>query len=741
MRLNQEYMGKLECKALAGDLIVGFPNTIECVYTVGKYGIDDGGHIKIIRQGVTDWQHIQTDRPEDWGYTTVKTTGKADLRIESSTESVRPYENGICIKVSNSCMYEGEQIILTMGDTSHGSPGILTQTVKERAHKIIGLVDVYGGNLYRQLMPITYLPVKNGTCAKIDLLLPSLCEIDKTFTAKIRIVDMYGNRCDGFRGSVKINPPDNFICPHLIDFKGDEGGCAEIECKITKAGDYRAKISIPNYDLKSESNVCKVAKEQEYKLFWGDMHGQNAVGGGLGDMEDSLRFTKQIGCLDFTGWQGNDFEVSDENWATVCEAIKRYNKNHEFITFLGYEWSGVHSTGGDHNIYYLNDDESIHRSSQWYYRNPKTLASDGREDDGSDCNPISELWDRFRGRKDVMAIPHVGGRYGNFDFYDPDMIPVIEIHSHHGIFDWFLEDAMKREMKVGFIATSDDHTTRMGLSYPMGANSDDFGSTFDVKSGLTAVYAKELTREGIWEAIKNRRCYAATNSRTIVKFSLNGAFMGEEIETTKAPTMDFQIDADSSVDRVEIYRNTEKIKTLYAHNINMDEKVKHVKVVWSGVKTKFRKKSVRWDGKLFIHNGRIANAKNYSVDHEFDGIKYFNNQIVQFASKTAGDEDGMILDVIPLEGEKCTLRFASNQIDNTIELDRLSEEAIEVNTGLMNCKVAFSLECDATEDTKHFEGTFTDENIKAGHNAYYIKVFMKDGNRAWSSPVFVQCTK
>ncbi len=736
MRLNREFLGNLSCKVLGGELIVGFPNTIECTYTAGKYGIDDGGHIKILRQGVTDWQAVQTNFPTETGYTTVKTTGQADVRILDVFDSTRPYENAIIIKVENGCLSEGDKVIVTLGDTQKGSAGILTQTVAEKNHLFIASVDVYGGKLYRHVPSTERIEVKNGSCARVDLILPSFVVTDKEFIAKIRTVDMFGNRCEDFSGDIFIEGVEGFVCPEKITLDKNNKGCTEITCVISKEGNYRINIDVPSHRLQAQSNICKAAKEVEYKLFWGDMHGQNDHASGVGSMDDSLNFAREVGCLDFSSWQGNDFEVSDENWSKVCDAIKRHHAPNSFVTFLGYEWSGLHCAGGDHNIYYLNDDEDIHRSSSWYYRDPVSLDSVGRDDDGSDCYPISELWECFKGRKDVMAIPHVGGRFGNFDFHNPELTSVIEVHSHHGIFDWFLEEAMKRKLKVGFIATSDDHTSRLGLSYPVGTEAADFGATFDVISGLTAVYAKELTREGIWDALKSRRCYGTTNSRTIVKFTVNDAFMGEEIEIESPPEIAFEVDANSAIDRVELYRNTDKIKVFNPCSVDLNKTNQRVKIVWSGVKTKFRKKSVFWKGNIFVENGRIADIENYAIDRESDGIQWNNNQIVSFASKTSGDEDGVIIDIVQSYETPVKLRFLSNQINTTVDLDEIKKGDIEIPTGLMNCKVVFSIEGDPCENPTHFSGNFTDSDYIKGQNSYYIKVFMKDGNRAWVSPVF-----
>ena len=741
MQRDPKYLGSMECTVLGAPLMAGMPGTIQIIYTVGAYGIDDGGAIYILRQGVTDWQPIQVVDPSGFGYATAVSSGNVRLELEAA-DGIRPYENAIRVRVRDGCLKEGETIRVVLGDTSQGSPGLLTQTVAEKKHKIIVAVDPFNCNRYEEIHPIAFLTVLPGAPDRIEAVLPSTVKCGEQFYIKLRVIDMYGNACEDFTGEVNLEPPEGMdLTEQTVCFKPGDRGSRFLAAVLHREGLYRICGVQPYYKIQVTSNVCMAKNELQYRLFWGDMHGQNNEASGLGSMDDSLWFARHIGMLDFTGWQGNDFEVSDQNWKNVKDALNTCYIPGKFVTFLGYEWSGVTSAGGDHNIYFKGADAPIRRTSQWLYKDGQTYTGYGRADDGTDCYPITKLWKAFCGREDVMAIPHVGGRAANFDFYNPEFIKVVEIHSHHGIFDWFQDEAVKRKMKVGFIATSDDHTSRQGLSFPVGTNSENFGATFDVTSGLTAVYAKELSREGIWEAFQARRCYAATNSRTILLFQVNEHMMGEEIDISDAPKLFVSIDSAAPVDRIEFYRDLKRLKTVYWGEEDPSSQVKRVKVVWSGVRTRFRKKSVLWDGSIFVRGGRIVAAENYSIDRDCEGIQSWSNQFVNFRSKTSGDEDGVILDVIPTSGERCQIIFASKQATKTVDLSELGREPKEFFVSPENCKVQFGLE-PRRQDLKpeqsfHIQQELTDTQPTAGLNIYYVRVYLKDGNRAWSSPVFV----
>lgn len=743
--MASKYMGELRCFVDEEELTAGMPGSLRLEFTVGSCGIDDGGSIWFIRHGVTDWQTINTEDEAGMGYATVRTTGDAVVCLERR-EGIRPYETAVTVSVRDGCLREGDIVEVVLGDRSKGSPGILTQTVAEKRHLIFAAVDSVGSGRYEEVHPACYLTVKNGVCAEFHVILPSTVYERESFDVKVRVLDSYGNRCADFMGEVILRPDAGSMLEleeERLVFQAEDKGVRWIRARMTGKGVCRLKAELPRYGLETVSNPCKTIELGEKKLFWGDMHAQNRMGSGIGSMNDAMTFAREVGALDFTGWQGNDFEVSDENWEEVGAAVEDYQKDGSFVVFPGYEWSGITANGGDHNIYFRGGGEKIYRSSGWLCKEAGAFIARTVKESETDRNPISELWREFAGRDDVMAVPHVGGRFANFDFFSGELTSLIEIHSHHGVFEWFMEEAVRRKMKVGFIAASDDHTSRVGLSYPMGVNESGIGATFDVKSGLTAVYAEELTRAGLWSAFRSRSCYAATAARILLEFSVGGFPMGSEGEVSVPPEIRLRLNGTAPVDRIEIYRDLELICTQKRNPLPVREDGRRrVKIVWSGVRTKYRSKSVVWTGSVYVKDGFIAAAEDYSIDHAFEGIQSRSAQIVNFRSKTSGDEDGMILDIIPAGGRErsCEIVFASAQMAVTLRLDDIAD-GVTVPVGDVNRVIRFTEEEPAADpaDISQYDmdAVFIDQGGKPGLNLYYAKAFQKDGNRVWSSPVFI----
>ena len=185
--------------------------------------------------------------------------------------------------------------------------------------------------------------------------------------------------------------------------------------------------------LEATSNpiVCRT-EAPEHALFWGDIHGQTEMAVGAGSVGEHFHFARHAAALDFMAHCANDFQITAADYAKTQAGVKRRHEPGRFVTFLAYEWPGNTPAGGDRNVYFLHDDEPIHRSSHW------RIAD--RADEQTDRYPVTRPHETFHGREDVL----IGGRRANLDFFDDTLAPLIEIQSLHGIFWWFAEKALAR---------------------------------------------------------------------------------------------------------------------------------------------------------------------------------------------------------------------------------------------------------------------------------------------------------
>ncbi len=327
----------------------------------------------------------------------------------------------------------------------------------------------------------------------------------------------------------------------------------------------------------------------DYRIYWGDLHAHSNMEQGLESPEFVYEYARDQEKLDFlahvehqfatrsrwTGkhyktWKGGMPDVSAYNadtWEYRKELIRKYTQSGRFAPLLGLEWA--HNLFGHMNIYYPGLD-------------------------GPNCFPLS-FWDpqenpakvyRILQGQEAIVIPHhpsapVGaGKEGvwwatsgyDWDFYDPRLTRLVEIYSKWGSSEHLgcrrallnqqaagtAQAALGRGYHVGFVAASDTHSSRPGSTmyqdhtYP--------------ESGLTAVFARSLDAASIYEALKARRCYAATGRRIILRFWLNDRFMGEDVtleEPAQPKALFLEVAAPSQIETVDVLKNGQ---LLYRYN-------------------------------------------------------------------------------------------------------------------------------------------------------------------------------
>ena len=93
--------------------------TFTLVYTVGRYGLDDTGAIKIVNRWTDDGGTWQTDDPMAMNYVTATASNGAqlDLYVEPHPHQ-RPWYNGLRITLKRGYMSPGDTITLVIGDQS-----------------------------------------------------------------------------------------------------------------------------------------------------------------------------------------------------------------------------------------------------------------------------------------------------------------------------------------------------------------------------------------------------------------------------------------------------------------------------------------------------------------------------------------------------------------------------------------------------------------------------------------------
>jgi len=249
---------------------------------------------------------------------------------------------------------------------------------------------------------------------------------------------------------------------------------------------------------------------------------------------------------------GGDYEYG---WWLVEKSCDMYQVPRVFTTLYGYERS-VGFPGGHRNVLHTRRGVPVvpffTKPGFERQRPPVAAEWDTVVDDDARL-----LYDSIR-RTGGIAIPHTTGSNMGTDWrhHDVELGPVVEIfqgdrisYEHPGaprgprnaddkpIGGWqdsgTLWSAYRKGLRVGTIASSDHWSTH--LSYAL-------------------VYTDQPTREAIFDAIKRRRTYGATDN-IILDYRMGEHFMGEEFTAAKVPPLQIRAIGTAAVARIEVIKN------------------------------------------------------------------------------------------------------------------------------------------------------------------------------------------
>lgn len=713
------------------DVVAGHTGAWTISYEVGAYGYDERARLKIATRFASDWAPPQFTDAKGRNYTTVRLESKNPTATASIAWEprgwVRPWLKCFAISIANGSLHPGDKVHVTIGDTSGGSSGSRAQTFREKGCEFLVLVDPFGTEIYAPLDPSPKINIVGGGLHHLVAIVPTTVRAGEAFEALVKIEDVWGNPAERFDGELKIVATGAPIqgLPPTVRFKRGELAVARLSGLTLVEGGQESRIVASFGFHKEESNVIRALAGSESKTWWGDIHGQTRATVGTGTIEEYFTFGRDVALLDVMCHQANDFQVTAGEWDKLKAETARFNEPGRCVVLLGYEWSGMTPAGGDRNVVFRGDDGPLHRSSH--------AEVDDVSDAGNDCFPVTQLFDKLRGRDDVMLIPHVGGRYADIiGFHEPALEKLVEVYSDWGRFEWLLHDALTKGYRVGVVANSDGHKGRPGASHP-GA------STFGAYGGLTCVLADGLTREAIFDALRARRCYAVSAAQRIhVALAVNGLAMGAEgkLEAGKPVKIEGRVVGTGPIAQIDVYRGLELVKTITPYTPASFEGSKRYRVAWAGSRVRGRDRLTKWDGHVELSAGKIAGATPYSMDNPEKGIQQQTANQVSWVSNTTGDDDGVDLRVdAPIDA---VLMFRTPIIDLDVPIAELADgETKEFPAGGVDLRV-YMRRLPAKDGPAELAIDVTDGAPAKGKcHPYWIRVTQEDGAQAWTSPVYL----
>jgi len=294
---------------------------------------------------------------------------------------------------------------------------------------------------------------------------------------------------------------------------------------------------------------------QTLKSFFGDFHDHTDLSICARSMNppghDLFANVRDIERLDFVALTDHDFDFDQTLWDYNGEQTRNNHDPGRFVTFLGHEWTSSKNPGlkpgdpnryGHHNFIFL--DPHFNRFFDSY---------------AGDISP-ADVWRQLDGVS-FLCIPHQladwrGKGKGNpptdWTFVDEVLQPVAEIFQARGSYEYlgcprqsktatpfkgyFLQDAWAKDIVIGVIA-SPDHGGGLGK---------------------VGVWAANLTREAIFQAVRARHTFGTSGPKMSLFFRSGDALMGDKVGRPDGP-IPFQVRARALRDIKElvIFRNNE----------------------------------------------------------------------------------------------------------------------------------------------------------------------------------------
>jgi hypothetical protein len=526
------------------------------VYTAGRAGIKPGGAIRIAMRHLQSLP--QADDPKGRDYVTAAAQHGALVEISRPKVFSRHFawQQVIQLTIPRQGLAPGQALRVTYGDRSGGGPGFRMPSRDESHFGFKVYVDALGDKNFLPLADFPTVEVVAAEPARLGVVIPSDAVAGEPTWCLVRAEDRFGNPAPRYGGTVTLQSTDpSAELPSEYTFTEADCGVRRFESIRLATPGNQTVIAIDG-DFRESSNSVRVAGTRpERLLLWGDLHSHTLYSDGRGTVEQAYDFAERVAGLDFCSLADHAFEIVDSMWEHTKAVANRVNRPGRFVTFHGFEWSGNSSVGGDHNVYYFEDDPPIYRSDN-YYDPHNTQMDHGPQQKLHHINDVFAKLREHPGQRTVFCIPHYGGRRGNPAFHDPKVQRLIEIFSEHRRSEDWATTFLAEGHRVGIIASGDGHYGNPGYGASFGAT----GSRPRGR-GLVAVYAPEHTRKSIFQALYDRHCYATSGPRIILDVRADGQLMGSEYRTKSAPTIMVDVVGTAPVARVEIKKDGKVVFT------------------------------------------------------------------------------------------------------------------------------------------------------------------------------------
>ncbi|KAH9844407.1 polymerase histidinol phosphatase-like [Teratosphaeria destructans] len=657
------FLGTITCDF--DSLVAGSWQEIIFTYEIGSSGLADGASIKGAFKFYSDWALFQTSDSARENYLSAEyeaaallpgqtspTIQRLNVRFDQKGHE-RPFQKAVIVDVVDGYLNPGDKIIIRLGDQRFGGKGTRVQTFVESEFCWRFFIDPVGTSRFARIRPDIRFSIVPGPPSRLEIVTPRLLQPDVPFAISIHPEDIWGNIVKDLSG-FHIHA---CVC-------GKDGVIQNIESAVPDRGWANAKLQLPGlaqserYTVEAElrdpagdvvltTSVPLTVSKRLFvpKVLFGDLHVHSDDTVGTENSTYNFTYGRDIAGLDVLGYTANDFQITKTRWDATVRIIQSMNEPGSFVIYPGTEWCGNSAAGGDHNVVFLSDPEThppefpvdrcgnVARSFEWSEDGPKDLVPGAW--------PLDEVYATYaHDARNVLMIPHVGGRRCNLSWHHPELERLIEVGSAWGHFEWQIRDAVERGWKMGVCANSDEHRGRCGGGVPGTA-------VFGTRGGLTGILASSLDRETVAQALRARHTFATTGRRLVaILKTTDGHVQGDEIafQVPGKLVLEYHLLGTAGFSSVSAYDASGEI---YHRNLFHEsaKPLSVLRVTWGGARLYDRYREAVWNGTIVLDAADVDVASvqpfgGFELNPEDTVIEY-SPKAFGFSSRTSGDMDGI----------------------------------------------------------------------------------------------------
>lgn len=544
-------------------------------YEVGDGGIATGGGIRVqlpdawhagprnsanrlqATDAADDHFVLMYSSREDVGFSGVVEDESASTLIKHAKASLdgrlERYVFVVRVVVTNGELRAGDLIHVVYGYKGGGSRGYRAGAVSTGPEPVLVALDAAGDGRFKLHTDRPALTIVPGAPVELQVHAPTNAVAGAPMRLLVSMLDKEDNASHAaenvtlsvVRGAAAL--PETVTIP-----KG--AGYAEVTVTPAESGVLQIAAQGAKWVLAARSNPTVVSNAPlDQSIYWGDLHSHSKYSwDGVG--ANHFEHAQYIAGLDFyamtdhsrTQQDGLPRGLGPEVWKEYTALTERHHAPGQFVTLHAYEAS-FGSPYGHHNVYFRGE--------------PGPLLA-------PEAFTLPQFWATLEAG-DALTIPHHTGKFpGGVDFSvdDSRFRRNFEIYSAHGLSEAadpdhplsferstftnpsstlsgpsHAQDAWRLGLRLSTVAASDDHRAHPGLPH----------------WGLTAVYAPELSRDAIFQALHDRRTYGTTGAKIVLDFSVNDAPMGQIEKAQDVATAYIRAIGTDLISRVELMRHRE----------------------------------------------------------------------------------------------------------------------------------------------------------------------------------------